>query len=79
MWFVYMCSSWSIRTHTSLGQALWQSGVPGEALVAFRRAVALDPQNPFMVFNLGSLLHWEGEDLTAAEMALEKVGLGFGV
>jgi len=53
--------------------------VPGEALVAFRRAVALDPQNPFMVFNLGSLLHWEGEDLTAAEMALEKVGLGFGV
>ncbi len=40
--------------------------------MAFRQAVAIDPQNPFMVYNLGSLLHWEGQDLTAAEIALEK-------
>ena len=39
---------------------------------AFKQAVELDPHNPFMVYNLGSLLHWEGQDLTAAEIALEK-------
>ena len=57
---------------SSLGQALWQSGAPDKALENFRKAVELEPQNPFMVYNLGSLLHWEGEDLTAAEIALEK-------
>ena len=56
----------------SLGQALWQAGNPEEALLNFKRAVEMDPRNPFMVYNLGSLLHWEGRDLTAAEIALEK-------
>jgi tetratricopeptide (TPR) repeat protein len=56
----------------SLGQALWQTGNPDAALVNFKKAVGMDPQNPFMVYNLGSLLHWEGHDLTAAEIALEK-------
>jgi len=58
--------------YSSLGQALWQSGAPDQALVAFRQAVQINPQNAFMVYNLGSLLHWEGQDLTAAEIALEK-------
>ena len=44
--------------YSSLGQALWQAGSPEKALVAFKKAVQLKPQNPFMVYNLGSLLHW---------------------
>ena len=58
--------------YSALGQAKWQLGRAVEAIPAFRRAVDMDPQNPFFVYNLGSLLHWEGEDLTAAEIALEK-------
>jgi len=58
--------------YNSLGQAQWQSGLPEKALISFKQAVKLNPQNPYMVFNLGSLLHWEGQDLTAAEIALEK-------
>ena len=38
--------------YNSLGQARWQSGEPEKAFVAFKKAVQLNPQNPFMVYNI---------------------------
>jgi len=38
--------------YNSLGQARWQSGEPEMAFVSFKKAVQLNPQNPFMVCNI---------------------------
>jgi hypothetical protein len=56
----------------NLGTAYWYSGQKEAALIAGRRAVEIDPDNPEALAYLGSLLSTYGDDAKAATKLLER-------
>jgi len=54
--------------HFLFGCLLERQGEHDQAIVAFHRAVALDPSNPDALYNLGTMLLWRGELVPAARL-----------
>lgn len=48
--------------YVALGWTVLETGDPDEALTTFRRALSLDPENPFSLFGAGSVLAARGEE-----------------
>ena len=55
-------------SHFLLGCLLERKGEHDQAIVAFQRAVALDPTNPDALYNLGTMLLWRGEVVPASRL-----------
>jgi hypothetical protein len=55
-------------SHFLLGCLLERKGEHDQAVVAFQRAVALDPTNPDALYNLGTMLLWRGELVPASRL-----------
>ena len=55
-------------SHFLLGCLLERNSEHDQAIVAFQRAVALDPANPDALYNLGTMLLWRGEVVPASRM-----------
>jgi len=53
-------------SHFLLGCLLERKGERDQAIVAYQRAVALDPTNPDALYNLGTMLLWRGEVVPAS-------------
>jgi len=53
--------------HNNLGQILVDAGKYDAAIAAYRRAVALQPENPVFLYNLGAALHLHKQERTEAE------------
>jgi Tfp pilus assembly protein PilF len=55
-------------SHFLLGCLLERKGEHDQAIVAFQRAVELDPTNPDALYNLGTMLLWRGEVVPASRL-----------
>ncbi len=55
-------------SHYLLGCFLEQKGEHDQAIVAFQRVVALDPTNADALFNLGTMLLWRGDVVSACRL-----------
>jgi cytochrome c-type biogenesis protein CcmH/NrfG len=63
----------NVNLSTDLGTALWYSGRPDEAIAQFDTSLAIEPNHPQTLFNLGIVKRDGKKDLAGAVQAWERL------